>query len=274
MDVTIRFEEINVKHVQDIGTVKILMLKGEKGDTGASGDYATINNKPQIEGVTLSGNKSAADLGLVTQEALDGVRFETERNTSDISDAQSSITDINDKLSYPSVSNWNTFRPPAGSGRMRLYGISTEGAATGSPFSGDSATFFGYVEGTSTYCTQHLTVQFADTAINRNRLFIRSYLGGTWTAWREISNNPSEIYTEDLNTITDYTKRYFAQGGNTCANKPSNVDSFGLEVIRVGGVNIRQNLYTYNGATFFSRIYNSNNDTWSDWYKYTGTIVS
>lgn len=49
------------------GKVKVLMLKGEKGDAGTSGDYAGLTNKPQINGVTLSGNKTPTDLGLMTQ---------------------------------------------------------------------------------------------------------------------------------------------------------------------------------------------------------------
>lgn len=50
-------------------------LKGEKGDKGDKGDqgergeagtkdYSELENRPQIEGVTLDGNKSFADLSL------------------------------------------------------------------------------------------------------------------------------------------------------------------------------------------------------------------
>lgn len=37
-----------------------------RGTTGASGDYATLLNKPSINSVQLNGNKTAADLGLAT----------------------------------------------------------------------------------------------------------------------------------------------------------------------------------------------------------------
>lgn len=37
-----------------------------RGTTGASGDYATLLNKPSINSVQLNGNKTTADLGLVT----------------------------------------------------------------------------------------------------------------------------------------------------------------------------------------------------------------
>ena len=56
--------EVNNKSY--IGSVKIVMLKGEKGDKGdnAVADYNALSNHPQINGVTLTGNKTLAQLGL------------------------------------------------------------------------------------------------------------------------------------------------------------------------------------------------------------------
>ena len=77
-----------------IGKVKIAMLRGEKGDTGATGDYSGILNKPQINGVTLDGNKTASDLGLATaseqQNILDSVV--------ELNDAVSGLNDSVDGL--------------------------------------------------------------------------------------------------------------------------------------------------------------------------------
>ncbi len=57
--------------------VKILMLKGEKGDAGTSGDYAELENKPSINNVVLNGNTTTEDLGVATQtemnEAVEGI---------------------------------------------------------------------------------------------------------------------------------------------------------------------------------------------------------
>lgn len=44
--------------------------------TGGTFDYDEMNNQPQIEGVTLSGNKSAADLGLVAAPVITGTQIE------------------------------------------------------------------------------------------------------------------------------------------------------------------------------------------------------
>lgn len=51
----------------EFGTVKILMLKGEKGDKGDGGgvrDYEELDNKPSIESVPLIGNNTFTSLGL------------------------------------------------------------------------------------------------------------------------------------------------------------------------------------------------------------------
>lgn len=104
---------------------------------------------------------------------------------------------------FESVTDWNSFKPTNASTASRRQGVSSGGTATGSPFSGDSASFFGYVEGTSTYCTQHLTCQYANTATNYNRSFVRSCLGGTWTAWKELTKTWHRINsTTGANAIT------------------------------------------------------------------------
>lgn len=38
----------------------------EHGGGGGTTDYADLENKPKINGTTLSGNKSLSDLGIVT----------------------------------------------------------------------------------------------------------------------------------------------------------------------------------------------------------------
>ena len=64
---------MDINNGTEFGTVKIITLKGEKGDAGqngTSGDYSALSNKPSIGGVTLSGNKTASDLGLATSSTL------------------------------------------------------------------------------------------------------------------------------------------------------------------------------------------------------------
>jgi hypothetical protein len=64
---------MDINNSTDFGTVKILMLKGEKGDQGEAGDagdYTGLTNKPSINNVTLTGNKTPSDLGLATEVAV------------------------------------------------------------------------------------------------------------------------------------------------------------------------------------------------------------
>jgi len=64
--------------------IQILMLKGEKGDTGDAGDYSTLQNKPMINNIELSGNKSASDLELVAEADLTETNNKLAGNTEDI----------------------------------------------------------------------------------------------------------------------------------------------------------------------------------------------
>lgn len=75
------------------------------------------------------------------------------------------------------------------------------------------------------------------------------------------------LTNEDLDTYTysSYSGRtYSAGGGNTVANKPEGVDSFGLLVLRSAGGYTTH--LAVNGANLFTRYHNST--TWSDWYKF------
>ena len=73
------------------GKVRVLMLKGEKGDTGNAGDYSGLTNKPQINGVTLSGNQTPTDLGLMTQT-------QAEQINQDMSDLGGRVTSLSGSL--------------------------------------------------------------------------------------------------------------------------------------------------------------------------------
>ena len=46
------------------------------GGGGGTTNYNLLENRPQIEGVTLSGNKSAADLGLIAEPEITGTQIE------------------------------------------------------------------------------------------------------------------------------------------------------------------------------------------------------
>ena len=116
-------KKIEIKGFDKIGDINILMVKGEKGDIGDAGDYSTLRNKPQINGVPLSGNKSASDLSLATETAMEQVQSDVSslqsdigtlqtnvsENTSDISDLESAVgTNTSNISSLTSTVNTHT----------------------------------------------------------------------------------------------------------------------------------------------------------------------
>ena len=77
--------------------IRIVMLKGEKGEIGDAGDYSTLQNKPKINNVTLNGTQSAADLGLVAVSEIDSINQDIgELQTLDTTDKSSLVNAVNE----------------------------------------------------------------------------------------------------------------------------------------------------------------------------------
>jgi len=74
-----------------IGVVRVKMLKGEKGDAGVSGDYSTIENKPAINGITLDGDQTGADLGLAGADAQHDLQVAVNSINSTLSNVQQQL---------------------------------------------------------------------------------------------------------------------------------------------------------------------------------------
>lgn len=51
------------------------------GGGGGTSDYTDLNNKPKINNVTLAGNKSLGDLGIVEATALTNAQIDTIMNS-------------------------------------------------------------------------------------------------------------------------------------------------------------------------------------------------
>lgn len=74
----------------------------------------------------------------------------------------------------------------------------------------------------------------------------------------------TQLTNQDLNDIKT-PGFYYAAGSNSCTNRPSGIDAFGLEVIRTAGGYFTQRLTTANtnSNTIYTRYYNSS--VWSTW---------
>ena len=183
------------------------------------------------------------------------------------------INALNSKLSYSTVTDWNNFKPSDTSNRTTKYGSSTGGTASNSPFSGDDAAFYGYVEGYPTYCTQHLTVQYSTTTRNRNRTFIRSFLSDTWTEWVELLQGSGRgfIGAIDLDNVV-VPGVYGLSSGTSYTHLPTGFDSGILEVVcpLISGYYAIQRLSIGNKFAMRYRT-NSSGSAWTNWSIFTGT---
>lgn len=100
---------MDINNTTELGKVKIVLVKGEKGDAGAdgvSGDYAGLTNKPSINNVQLSGDKSGADLGLAPLGAFEDLNADVYRKDEiddkfvvDASDASAMFESVQERIS-------------------------------------------------------------------------------------------------------------------------------------------------------------------------------
>lgn len=63
----VHFTDLNnfqVKEAEVPTKVRVLMLKGEKGESGGASSYEELSGKPAINGATLEGDMELSDIGL------------------------------------------------------------------------------------------------------------------------------------------------------------------------------------------------------------------
>lgn len=118
--------------------------------------------------------------------------------------------------------------------------------------------------------------ELADLADDVNHRLVTDTDKTTWNDERAVN---LELMTEDLNDVKT-VGFYCGRSGNTCTNKPSGVNQFGLYVIKLGTSNqyykqilVQAKTVANGGSKTYSRaIYQT---TWTDWVeeKYTDNKV-
>ena len=83
---------MDVNNSTTLGKVKVIMLKGEKGDIGDAGNYATLQNKPSINGVTLTGDKTSSNLSLASKASVDAINASLAYETASVEVTVGEIT--------------------------------------------------------------------------------------------------------------------------------------------------------------------------------------
>lgn len=94
--------------------------------------------------------------------------------------------------------------------------------------------------------------------------------GGAATS--AVKLNTTVLTNQNLNNYHTDVNFYYADGGNTCANKPSGIDNFGMFVFRTASGWYTQILYGSDNRLYMRRWVT---DTWTAWVKIlSGTVSS
>ena len=83
----------------------------------------------------------------------------------------------------------------------------------------------------------------------------------------EFPRQAKSIVGQNLNNYNSYTHAgfYYAGGSNNCTNKPSEVDAFGLQILRTADGYIQQILYASNNSKGNVYVRSYDGGTWSSW---------
>lgn len=156
------------------------------GGGGGTTNYNALSNKPQINSITLQGNKTAADLGLQAALTFDSTPTANSNNPVKSGGIKTAIDAVNDKL-YSTIAG----RTQNNKGSMELYSVDLDTIVTSGFYNAMTCTHApasycalivcGYYM--SGYCFQ----QAVD--INTGIVYTRTQTGGTWSSWEAINNS-------------------------------------------------------------------------------------
>ena len=188
-----------------------------------------------------------------------------------------SYNDLSDKPTIPTVNNATltiqkngtsagTFTANASANKTINITVPTDNneLANGAGY----ITSAGSITGNAATATKATSADKLTTARNINGVAFDGSKAITITA------NPTSNQLTNANLNDCQTPGfYFGGGNNTCTNKPSNVDAFGLIVYKTASGYITQELTEGNTTPGKKYIRQYNNSTWSSWthMKYTDT---
>lgn len=112
-DIAGQMPEANPSEGTTTGTLERLKIGDdiysvEGGGSGTS-DYDALNNKPQIAGTTLSGNKSLADLGIASASAVSDILNGTDIDS--FGDVETALAGKQGTLTFDNVPTENSTNP-------------------------------------------------------------------------------------------------------------------------------------------------------------------
>ena len=230
------------------------------------GNVANIDQSKAIKSITRSGTT-------FTATALDGTTssFTQQDNNTTYSNATTAAAGLmskDDKIKLNGIAAGAT----ANTGTVTSVGLT---AGDGIAVSGGPVTTSGSIT-VSNKGVRSIATGGSNGTINVNtngstaNVAVKGLGSAAYTASTDYATNTT-LANQDLNNVIT-PGFYNASGGNTCANKPSGIDAFGLEVIHsAAGTYYTQIIYSNTSSVPYRR--NCNNGTWSSWTldKYTDT---
>lgn len=281
--------------------VEELERQGPGPGPGGTTNYNDLSNKPQIEGHTLTGNKTASSLGLATTSELNGkvdkvegaslmtseqasklagIQEGAEVNVqADWSQTDSSADDyIKNKPEIPSLTNYYTKTETNAEIQGAITDLDVPSTSATGHYIKSIAQADGLIEAVAETLSTSPT-SASEKPITSGAVYtaLTNKLEKTdvFSAGTTINNNT------DLDTITTvglYRCTSYANAG-TLTHCPTHY-AFQMEVTYAGSATHReQRIYegypgTNTPLSIYRRIKYEATNSWTPWYKYTGTEVS
>lgn len=159
-------------------TLSGTILRSAGGGGGGTSNYNDLSNKPQINSVTLSGNKTASDLGLVSE--------------SDFEEAINGVLALSSTL-VPTLSNGSDFNTLMDGGSYKIGSASALATMSNTPPTTDAGRLIIFQSSAATRL-----FQFYVTNGSSCRIYFRWYGStATWSAWKSLANS------DDISTLSN-----------------------------------------------------------------------
>lgn len=268
---------------------------------GGTTNYNDLTNKPQIEGHTLTGNKTASSLGLATTSQLNEKVDKVEGSSLMTSEQASKLAGIQAGAEVNVQANWNQTNSSADDyiknkpaiPNMTNYYTKTETnseitTAIGALDVATTATSGSYIKSISEtdgkISAVAETIDTTPTSASEKPITsgavytaLADKLGKTdvFSAGTTINNNTD---LDTLTTVGLYRCTSYVNAG-TLTHCPTHY-AFQMEVTYAGSATHReQRIYegypgTNTPLSIYRRIKYEATNTWTPWYKYQGTEVS
>ena len=163
----------------------LLELKAaiEAGGGGGTTNYNSLTNKPSINDVTLSSNKSSSDLGLQAKLTFDDTPTANSNNPVTSGGIKTAIDTVDDKL-FSSIAG----RTQNDKGSMELYSVDLNTVITSGFYNAMTCSNAPF-----TYCALIVCGYYLDgycfqlaADINTGAVKSRVEYGGTWGEWTDL----------------------------------------------------------------------------------------